>query len=100
MTDTTIRVSKETKRRLELHKREGESYEDVIRRLTGRDKWAGFGAFAEGEGDLREGVAEIRRELNEGMDERVGEYADDEPTDAELATDDPSADSADDAEER
>lgn len=105
VTDTTIRVSEETKRRLELHKREGESYEDVIRRLTGRDKWAGFGAFDAGEGDLLEGVAQIRREFNEGMDERVREFADDGRTDAgrtdaEPSTDESSVDSADDAEER
>lgn len=73
MTDTTIRVSKETKRRLDLRKREGESYEDVIRRLTESDKWAGFGALADAEGSLREGTDAIRRELRDGMASDVEE---------------------------
>jgi len=71
VTDTTIRVSKETKRQLELLKREGESYEDVIQRLAASDKWAGFGALADAEGSLREGTDAIRREMREQMDARV-----------------------------
>lgn len=67
MGDTSIRVSEEAKQRLDLHKREGESYEDVILRLTDRDKWAGFGVLADTETDTRQGMATIREQLREGM---------------------------------
>jgi predicted CopG family antitoxin len=66
MGDTSIRVSEEAKRRLDLYKREGESYEDVIMRLTARDKWAGFGTLADAEADTRAGMTEIRERLREG----------------------------------
>lgn len=72
MSDTSIRLSSEAKRRLDLHKREGESYDDVIRRLTGRDKWAAFGAF---EGDVdREGMQALHDRMNAEMDARIEEY--------------------------
>ncbi|MFC6756702.1 antitoxin VapB family protein [Halomicroarcula sp. GCM10025894] len=45
MSGTTIRLSEEAKERLTLLKRKGESYEDVIMRLTETDKWAGFGVL-------------------------------------------------------
>jgi len=67
MGDTSIRVSEEAKQRLDLHKREGESYEDVILRLTDRDKWAGFGVLADTETDTRQGMATMREQLREGM---------------------------------
>ena len=51
MSSTSIRLSKEAKARLDRFKQEGESYEDVIMRLTERDKWAGFGALSEGDTD-------------------------------------------------
>ena len=67
MTDTSIRVSTETKRRLELAKREGESFDDVIRRLASTDRWAGFGVLADAEGGTREGMTAIRTETREGV---------------------------------
>ncbi|MDZ7850760.1 MAG: antitoxin VapB family protein [Halodesulfurarchaeum sp.] len=76
MGDTSIRVSKETKHRLDLFKSEGESYEDVIRRLTERDKWAGFGVLAETEGDTRAGMSKMRSSMRDGMAEDL--EADDE----------------------
>lgn len=72
MGDTSIRVSEATKARLDLFKREGESYEDVIRRLTERDKWAGFGALSGGP-DTRSGMNRVREAVREGMDEDVEE---------------------------
>lgn len=69
MADTSIRVSEEAKRRLELLKREGESFEDVIMRLTEEDKWAGFGALAETETDTREGMRAMRDRMREGVAE-------------------------------
>ena len=67
MRQTSIRLSEEAKARLDEYKRRGESYEDVIRRLTTKDNWAGFGAFSVDE----EGMEEIRQELREDMDEDV-----------------------------
>ena len=67
MADTSIRVSEEAKRRLELLKRADESFEDVIMRLTEEDKWAGFGALADTETDTREGLAAMRDRLREGV---------------------------------
>lgn len=73
MSDTSIRVSEAAKARLDLFKREGESYEEVIMRLTERDEWAGFGALADTEGDTREGMRAMREKMREGMDEDVRE---------------------------
>ena len=71
MGDTSIRVSDEAKHRLDLFKREGESYEDVIMRLTERDKWAGFGALSEEKTNTKTGMQELREELRSGMDDDV-----------------------------
>lgn len=73
MSDTTIRLSSEAKARLDLHKRADESYEDVIVRLTEGDRWAGFGALAEEDGETREGMARMREEMREGMTGAVGD---------------------------
>jgi predicted CopG family antitoxin len=73
MGDTTIRLSDDAKERLRLVKREGESYEDVIVRLTARDKWAGFGALADGDRETRSGLAKVREKLSEDMDEDIEE---------------------------
>lgn len=74
MGDTSIRVSEETKHRLDLFKREGESYEDVIERLTERDRWAGFGALSEADTDTRAGLDRLREELRSGMDEDIEDF--------------------------
>ena len=71
MGDTSIRVSDEAKARLDLYKREEESYEDVIMRLTERDKWAGFGVLAESETDTQKGMNAIREKLREGMNDDI-----------------------------
>jgi len=72
MSDTSIRVSNETKQRLELHKRDDESYDEVIQRLTADDKWAGFGALGE-DSNIREGMERMREETRSGMAERIEE---------------------------
>lgn len=69
MTDTTIRLSEEAKARLDRFKREGESYEDVIVRLTGRDRWAGFGALSDTGTDTREGIYRLSVWLREGVED-------------------------------
>ena len=54
------------------HKRDDESYDDVGLRLTGGDRWAGFGAFAETDADeAADGLAEIRDDMNEERSDRI-----------------------------
>lgn len=71
MGTTSIRLSTEAKTRLDLYKREGESYEDVILRLTERDPWAGFGALADAEQDTGEGMRRIREKMRRDMEDDV-----------------------------
>lgn len=71
MSDTSIRVSERAKDRLDLYKREGESYEEVILRLTEGDKWAGFGVLSETDTDTRAGMDRVRKEMRHGMAEDV-----------------------------
>lgn len=72
MSSTTIRLSEETKHRLDALKREGESYEEVIRRLTERDRWETFGMVSETDPDTaRDGLDEIRAAANEQGRERI-----------------------------
>lgn len=78
MADTSIRLSTDAKERLELHKRPGESYEDVIVRLTSRDKWAGFGILGDSDTDPREGMDRIREEMREGVASDIAEMAPDD----------------------
>ena len=78
MGTTSIWVSKELKWRLDLYKREGESYEDVIRRLTERDNWAGFGALADAEPDTQSAIEKVRDAMREGMTDDV-DATDDRP---------------------
>ena len=73
MGDTSIRVSDEAKHRLDLYKREGESYEDVILRLTERDKWAGFGALAETETDTRAAMDTVREKMRGTVEDDIDE---------------------------
>jgi predicted CopG family antitoxin len=75
MPDTSIRLSVEAKERLARHKRPGESFEDVIVRLTSEDKWAGFGALSEADGDLQEGMERVREEMREGIAHDIEEMA-------------------------
>ncbi len=75
MPDTTIRVSEETKRRLELARREDESLEDVVRRLTGIDRWAGFGVLADESEETRTGVQEMREQMRDGMERDLDELS-------------------------
>ena len=72
MGDTSIRVSEEAKQRLDLYKREGESYEEVIIRLTERDKWAGFGVLSDSAGETRDGMNQMREEMRDQIDDDIG----------------------------
>lgn len=71
MGDTSIRVSDKVKQRLDLFKREGESYNDVLIRLTERDKWAGFGALSDSDTETRDGMVKIREAARERMDSEI-----------------------------
>jgi len=73
MSGTTVRLSEEAKERLTLLKREGESYEDVIMRLTETDKWAGFGALEGTETSTSEGMKRVHDEIQSGLDDDIGE---------------------------
>ncbi|ARS89048.1 DUF7557 family protein [Natrarchaeobaculum aegyptiacum] len=77
MGDTSIRISRRTKAQLDLHKREDESYDELLQRLTeGTDKWAGFGALAEADPAFEydpEQIDELRRGTRERMRERIEE---------------------------
>ncbi|WP_460922771.1 antitoxin VapB family protein [Salinarchaeum chitinilyticum] len=75
MSDTSIQLSVEAKERLERHKRPGESFEDVILRLTSDDKWAGFGALSDADGDLQEGMERVREEMREGFAQDIEEMS-------------------------
>jgi predicted CopG family antitoxin len=71
MGDTSIRVSDDVKRRLELEKREDESFEDVIRRLTSTDKWRGFGVLSEEAENTRDGMKRMRESMQDGFDDDI-----------------------------
>ena len=73
MSDTSIRVSEEAKQRLDLFKREDESYEDVILRLTERDQWVGFGVLGDTETDTRTGMEKMREQMRAEMDADIEE---------------------------
>lgn len=70
MTMTTISLTEEAYNNLKALKREGESFSDVVLRLTGaeRDKMKGFGAWADTE--LEEEVAAYRDEFKEEFEKR------------------------------
>jgi len=69
--DTSIRVSRDAKERLDLHKRDDESYDDVILRLTSADKWARFGVAGGDPETSRDGMADLRDSMRESMDRAV-----------------------------
>ena len=71
MSDISIPITEEAKTRLDLRKRSGENYSDVIMRLTERDKWAGFGVASGDTDDTREGMRKIREEMNQSMEEDI-----------------------------
>lgn len=76
MGGTWIRVSETAKARLDLHKREGESYTDVIMSLTSRDKWAGFGIASGDPEAASEGLDNIRADMREQMARDINDLKD------------------------
>lgn len=66
----TITITEDAYERLKAHKRAGESFTDVVTRLTGseRDPMKGFGAWKET--DLRGAVDEYREEFEKDFEDR------------------------------
>lgn len=74
MASKNISLREEAYERLNALKREGESFSDVVIRITESDRWSGFGALSGS--DIQEGMEQAREEGNEGMEasiERMGE---------------------------
>lgn len=79
MVTKTISLKEEAYKRLKAHKREDESFSDVVNRLTGgdRDVWKGYGMYQGETGEqLRETVTEVREEMDHEMNERNERIAD------------------------
>jgi len=70
MATTTISLTEEAHENLKAQKGEGESFSDVVLRLTGgeRDKMKGFGAWADE--DLAGAVEEVRGAFDRDVEER------------------------------
>lgn len=66
----SLTITEDAYDRLKAHKREGESFTDVIVRLTGseRDVMKGFGAWADD--GLGEAVDETNADLDEDFEDR------------------------------
>lgn len=68
----TLTITEEAYDRLKAHKREDESFTDVVLRLSAEtepDVMKGFGAFADADG-FREAVEDAGAELDDGLRER------------------------------
>lgn len=72
MSSKNITITEEAYERLAEYKREGESFTDVVLRLTGdeREVTAGFGAMADVDG-FRDAVEGTRADLDEDLRERA-----------------------------
>jgi predicted CopG family antitoxin len=74
--DEQIRVSKTVKRTIERHRREGESYNDVLERLLAEedagDFYDGFGRWSDEEADrVRKGRQQAKEKRKRRMRERT-----------------------------
>jgi predicted CopG family antitoxin len=72
---TTIRISEDTKRELEAQKRDDETWDEFLRRISRTEKdieeMAGWGGEDE---DMREHVEAKRDEVNESFTERETDH--------------------------
>lgn len=70
MTSKTIRISEENWERLHDLKRSDESFDDLVTRLTTRDKWRGFGALSET--GTAEEMEAVRTQFEDELRDRTG----------------------------
>lgn len=69
----TISLDEEAYERLRAHKREGESFSTVVKRLAGERSWRDVAGIWEGDTDDLEAAIEDGRERSRDRRERIGE---------------------------
>lgn len=76
MSSKNITLKEEAYESLKAHKRDDESFSDVVLRLSGKNKdiWKGFGMLSDEEADaLRGHVEDVRNQIDEDFTERRDE---------------------------
>lgn len=73
MPTKTISLDEEAYERLSAEKREGESFSDVVKRLSGERSWRDVAGIWSGETDDLEAAIEQGRERSRARRERVGD---------------------------
>ncbi len=72
MATKSLTITEDAYKRLKSHKRDDESFSEVIERLTGAedDIWKGFGAYPDSAERAEERIERHRREYQEDATER------------------------------
>jgi predicted CopG family antitoxin len=75
MATKSLTITEDAYERLKSHKRDEESFSEVIERLTGADEdiWKGFGAYPDSAERAEERIEQHRREYREDTAERHDE---------------------------